>query len=1545
MTEAGGPANQSGILYQNSVAALFLGRLCDNIPRRDEDAVVGVRVEAPTQVDDIVVTHRDGHRSFIQAKESIRDNEAAWKRLWKTFEAQFWGGDFQRDRDWLVLHTGEGYEEHRTLRGIGERTHSSPTPTEWISRLNNAQTRLLKKISRLLEPEHSGEEELLSLFRRIKVEIRPLTDIERDMVPYWIPASNKLQQELFSLLRDLVARQARHRGSFTADGLRSILAKQSEVGFVAQPSLDELREIVRACGAALKQHKHSFGNTRIHFERAIVESIKEWALQPTSVDDKDNVSFLLDRAGTGKTVVARDVLCALEEAGATVLAIKADQLSGIASADELRANLRLPDSPERILRRLAADGPVTLLIDQIDALSLSLARDQKALNIVLDLVARARLIPGVRVVMSCRTFDLHNDPRLKKVESGRRFQLGELSDDEVRGVIDQLGHTTLTYESLSSATRELLRLPLHLDLFARAIGDGSSAAGNKAPAPTQLKSLQDLYTVLWQNVIHVADPQAPPVPDREQAIAQIVAEMNRLQRTSVAKSIFSSTELSHLHSASQWLASQGILIEGSTQGNTIPTTSRWTFLHQTFFDYCYAKNFAENRESLFDTIHNGHQGLFARPQIIHVLEYLRGTDSSTYLRELSSFLNASASEIRFHLRDHALRWFGAIADPTDQEWLIARRLFVDPMRRPWMLGAAQGNQGWFRRFRETLEHRLSSQDDKLVDGKILPYLYSMLEVAQAEVITMLRPYRGKNPQWDQRIRGLVRSIRSWHTEEASSLYEEMFGDVAANEIKHYYEIDDIAKVNPKLGCRLIRSALDRILEEQLSVREVAGEERLWLFHFVSALEVLNGSTIVEALNVVTVAEPEYFLATMLPWLERLVHIKNPPRADFPFFAGDDLSDAWAGSPYVVHHELNQAFIRALTELGRTGPDEFRQISGRFEVLPYQTPQRYMVNALRQLVESDLFVTEALDFLLADQRRLDLGDFEQYDTRQLIKALISRMTGEELLRLEAAILIYEPIRKYRGIGALRWRGLEKLYLLQCLAPEQLSQKGLRTLQELERKFPGTKASEKPIHGVAGVVGPPIPDDVAEKMSDNAWLNAMAKYKGGKEHKEPFKGGAMQQGTVLSRMTKEAPERFSRLAMRVPLDADQSYVRGLISGLSEAFGHADGLFNVIKRFAPVAERDTRSAIARALEKRAVDRIPEDLISLLEGYVRGPAGEDETCWLREEEQTRDRGTDLHGGPYSSYLNSVRGASLMTLMRTFDHMGDEGLSRKWTLLDLVAADESTALRAGAVEELYYLLDDDRERALSTFERVVDGHPALLCSHYADDFLYYAFFKHYLRMKPHIVAMMNQPAENIRQRGAELVCIAAISPGAMESAEAQADCLLLAESVITGSVPWRRGAARIYAFNLTKGCEACRAALLRLVDDDDEQIQHLVSGPFHAMREEHIFSLRDFIDSYAGSRALRRGLHEFTEYLWSNGAVDPVWALSVVGRVLDNTHTDQSELHFAGGEELIRLVLLVYTDPTVNDSTRERAMDLFDRLMEKFLRPAQKVLQEWDRN
>jgi hypothetical protein len=72
MTERGGPTAQSGFRYQNSIAALYMARLCDTRPRRMADRVLQVRIEAPEDVDDTVVSFEDAHTDYIQAKEAIR---------------------------------------------------------------------------------------------------------------------------------------------------------------------------------------------------------------------------------------------------------------------------------------------------------------------------------------------------------------------------------------------------------------------------------------------------------------------------------------------------------------------------------------------------------------------------------------------------------------------------------------------------------------------------------------------------------------------------------------------------------------------------------------------------------------------------------------------------------------------------------------------------------------------------------------------------------------------------------------------------------------------------------------------------------------------------------------------------------------------------------------------------------------------------------------------------------------------------------------------------------------------------------------------------------------------------------------------------------------------------------------------------------------------------------------------------------------------------------------------------------------------------------
>jgi hypothetical protein len=567
-------------------------------------------------------------------------------------------------------------------------------------------------------------------------------------------------------------------------------------------------------------------------------------------------------------------------------------------------------------------------------------------------------------------------------------------------------------------------------------------------------------------------------------------------------------------------------------------------------------------------------------------------------------------------------------NPTDDEWLIAQRLLTDPERRLAFLTAAQGNTGWFYRLKRDLQKSLNSENDEVIDKEAIPYLYSMVNVNQNEIIKFLRPYKTKNDKWKARVQNITRHIRDWKSDEAIALFEERFREAPVAQLGEFYEIHEIAKTHPRAACRLIRIALDRIFDDHVSTRCVDGETKLYLLHLPAALEILNGSTITEALGKVTELEPKYFLDTMFPWLERVVRFE-PPKTDEPFtFANDALSESWYSSPYVVHHEINQGFINALTVLAGICKTDFDEFARKMETLPYCAPQRYVAHAYKNLADS--MTEEALSFLISDKRRLDLGDHQQYDSRQLIKGIVPNLTSDQFGYLESAILSYEPLKKWRGLGALRWRGLEKLYLLQCLPVERLGTEARKQLVQLERKFPGIQASEDPGTGKGGWVAPPIPDETAQKMNDRSWLLAMNKYKGNVQHKDFLKGGAHEQGAVLSRLAKENPERFFKLAMRAPLDIDEAYVCALISGLSQSSAPPELTFNVIRRFQQSANRNVKQAVAWALQKRVDEGIPDDLIALLDAYLRDKPNEDETWWLREEEMSRRNGRqgDIHGG-----------------------------------------------------------------------------------------------------------------------------------------------------------------------------------------------------------------------------------------------------------------------------------------------------------------------------
>jgi hypothetical protein len=178
------------------------------------------------------------------------------------------------------------------------------------------------------------------------------------------------------------------------------------------------------------------------------------------------------------------------------------------------------------------------------------------------------------------------------------------------------------------------------------------------------------------------------------------------------------------------------------------------------------------------------------------------------------------------------------------------------------------------------------------------------------------------------------------------------------------------------------------------------------------------------------------------------------------------------------------------------------------------------------------------------------------------------------------------------------------------------------------------------------------------------------------------------------------------------------------------------------------------------------------------------------------------------------------------------------------------------------------------------------------------------------------------------------------------ADAEALANTTLVGPVPWRRGAARIYAHNIdTDSSTLCTQQLNQLLNDTDQQVKQTISGMFQRLGDVHVTTLRTFIETYVASPAAHTRTRAFAEFLWEHGVVDPEWTISVIQIFLNNRTEPLEVSQFMGGAEaLIRTVLWAYTDPTIDDTLRQQSMNLFDQLMEYYTPYAQNALSEWDR-
>lgn len=283
-------------------------------------------------------------------------------------------------------------------------------------------------------------------------------------------------------------------------------------------------------------------------------------------------------------------------------------------------------------------------------------------------------MPGVRVIVSCREYDLKYDQTLNDLANRQLcYKLGNFSIEQVAKILSANSHT----RSLSEKLLKFLGNPLNLSLFLKI---------DRQDIALEALNLDALYDILWQR--HIIDGSVIHHLDKEKLVGfldSLADSMHREQTLSIPEIRL----VAEYDKEIRYLSTYGFIRQ---KDHMIQ------FAHQTLSDYVYARRFVESGKSLLDEMHTVHQGLFIRSKVSSVLQYYRTHDPRNYTRTLTDILfgrNGDGSDsVRFHLKVLALSLMAYHDSPLDSEIrLIHNRIMPDPDLRPVFLRAVH-TQAW-----------------------------------------------------------------------------------------------------------------------------------------------------------------------------------------------------------------------------------------------------------------------------------------------------------------------------------------------------------------------------------------------------------------------------------------------------------------------------------------------------------------------------------------------------------------------------------------------------------------------------------------------------------------------------------------------------------------------------------------------------------------------------------------------------------------------------------------------------------------------------------
>jgi energy-coupling factor transporter ATP-binding protein EcfA2 len=893
-------------------------------------------------------------------------------------------------------------------------------------------------------------------------------------------------------------------------------------------------------------------------------------------DEPAGRTLLVGEAGSGKSALLAHLAPALENQGVIVFAIKADQLpASLASLADLARALGVDEGLEDRIAALAAERPVALLLDQLDAVSDIMDRQSHRMQLLLQLIHRlgARARAGdkplsIHVVVSSRPFEAAHDARFQQLRA-ELLQLDLLAEDQVAAM---LAHLQVSGDKVDAALRRTLRRPFALKLYADIVIRSGDADG-LTPA-----SLLDAW---------LATANLGVGAERRETSDFLLALAEEMVATETLWRPADAFDLGH-GAAVRRAAAAGLVVRSG---------DKLGFSHQSWLDDFQAKTFCTGRD-LAEYAWDRQDSLFIRASVLRGLERLRVRAERSYGAALETLLMSRRT--RRHLLHLIADIIATAADPLLFEiawvahWIhndapLASRAIrqIGPRWERWRDGlrgelpTLMTNEVFHWHAARLLAEEVridAAHVARLIDrywddparDRLVFQILELADFVGLEVKGRLRTIFGRTPIEDHSISHMVRTLRA----------EQRFEDAAA------VTVIWLEAQNPERSDHPSIYELERLAD----------------------------------------AAPLTLARELLPWFIRIA--TQDVRAEHTTFAQYPRSNSL---PYSWHQRLEQgspfeALHRSLALLGKQDPSALWDLLAPYA--PTEIDEVQELIAVGLAAAGQALAQDAFAYLLADTRRLQISHIiaardgmitsvDGWHSHQLVRAIMPGLNDTQLATLrdmiegwscytEEAVGTDDPDLVARR---LLWCDQARFPLLEALPARLLKPARLDAIAQWRAENPALDPAEDDVMG--GWVGPPVTHDEMAGISDDELLAQLDEFHDDSgEHRwdRPISrsGGVRELARAFAEFGKANPQRAFVLAKRLASERHQRAAGDLVREIAGEEGiDQQAVLNLILDFdrRGFASEEFRHDAAGALQKLAIGSkgLGDDIVTMLESWIQ--------------------------------------------------------------------------------------------------------------------------------------------------------------------------------------------------------------------------------------------------------------------------------------------------------------------------------------------------------